>query len=141
MNKALLDTDIFSEIIKGRHHKVKSKSNAYLLRFGNFIISALTVIEVVKGLQKKGKHDKITKLLSEIKNDGTEILPLTFAASVLAGEIIGSLEQQGKPIGFADPIIAAIAIDRNLPLVTGNIKHYERIQKLGYPLDLENWKE
>jgi predicted nucleic acid-binding protein len=39
------------------------------------------------------------------------------------------------------PMIAAIAIDRRLVLVTGNKKHYERIQDAGYPLKLTNWKE
>jgi tRNA(fMet)-specific endonuclease VapC len=35
-------------------------------------------------------------------------------------------------------MIAAIALQRNLTLVTGNLAHYSRIQALGYPLRLDN---
>jgi tRNA(fMet)-specific endonuclease VapC len=38
-------------------------------------------------------------------------------------------------------MIAGIAIKHNLVLATGNTDHYERIQKLGYPLEIENWKD
>jgi predicted nucleic acid-binding protein len=45
-----------------------------------------------------------------------------------------------QPIGRADPMIAAIAIDQGLELVTGNTAHYQLIQELGYPLTLVNWR-
>jgi tRNA(fMet)-specific endonuclease VapC len=37
--------------------------------------------------------------------------------------------------------ITAIAIENNLILVTGNTKHYQKIQSLGYPLQLDNWRD
>ncbi len=37
-------------------------------------------------------------------------------------------------------MIAAIAIQNNLTLTTGNTTHYQRIQSLGYALRLENWR-
>ena len=61
--------------------------------------------------------------------------------AVLAGRIYGDLERTGQPIGRADPMIAATAVARDLVLVTGNGAHYERIQQLGYALELENWRE
>jgi len=47
---------------------------------------------------------------------------------------------RGQPIGTADPMIAAIAIEHGLQLVTGNTAHFQRIQRLGYPLTLANWR-
>ena len=38
-------------------------------------------------------------------------------------------------------MIAAIAIINGLELVTGNTAHYQRIQQLGYPLTLANWRQ
>ncbi len=38
-------------------------------------------------------------------------------------------------------MIAAIAINNSLTLVSGNVTHYQRIQELGYPLVLDNWRE
>jgi tRNA(fMet)-specific endonuclease VapC len=43
-------------------------------------------------------------------------------------------------IGLADAIIAGIAIEQNLTLVSGNLSHYQRIQSLGYSLKLDNWR-
>jgi len=40
----------------------------------------------------------------------------------------------------ADPMIAALAIEHGLDLITGNTAHFQRIQKLGYPLSLVNWR-
>ena len=37
-------------------------------------------------------------------------------------------------------MIAAVAIQNDLTLITGNTAHYERIQQLGYRLRLDNWR-
>ena len=37
-------------------------------------------------------------------------------------------------------MIAASALQYDLALLTGNTKHFQRIQMLGYPLKLDNWK-
>jgi tRNA(fMet)-specific endonuclease VapC len=37
-------------------------------------------------------------------------------------------------------MIAAIALQQGLELVTSNTSHYQRIQQLGYPLALTNWR-
>jgi predicted nucleic acid-binding protein len=35
---------------------------------------------------------------------------------------------------------AAIALHKDLTLVTGNLTHYQRIQALGYSSKLDNWR-
>ena len=50
------------------------------------------------------------------------------------------LDGTGQGIGLADPMIAAIALNQGLELVTGNTAHFQRIQRLGYPLTLVNWR-
>jgi predicted nucleic acid-binding protein len=65
---------------------------------------------------------------------------LDTSAAELAGRITGDLDRVGQPIGRADPMIAAIAIDQGLELVTGNTAHYQRLQQLGYQLTLVNWR-
>ena len=69
-----------------------------------------------------------------------EILVFDQTAAELAGRIAGDLERVGQPIGRADPMIAAIALEHGLELVTGNTAHYQRIEQLGYPLTLVNWR-
>jgi tRNA(fMet)-specific endonuclease VapC len=55
MDKALLDTDIFSEILRGVDQKVIEKSIAYRKIFGHYTLSVITVIEIVKGFHKLQK--------------------------------------------------------------------------------------
>jgi tRNA(fMet)-specific endonuclease VapC len=38
-------------------------------------------------------------------------------------------------------MIAAIAINQGLELVTGNTAHYQGIQQLGFPLTLVTWRQ
>jgi len=68
------------------------------------------------------------------------ILSLDQSAAELAGRIAGDLERTGQPIGRADPMIAAIALQHSLELVTGNTAHYQRIQQVGYQLRVVNWR-
>ena len=37
-------------------------------------------------------------------------------------------------------MIAVVALEHGLELVSGNTAHYQRIQQLGYPLTLINWR-
>ena len=68
-----------------------------------------------------------------------EVLAFDLAAAELAGRIQGELERVGQPIGRADPMIAAAALQNGLELVSGNT-HSQRIQQIGYPLVLINWR-
>jgi tRNA(fMet)-specific endonuclease VapC len=138
MDKALLDTDIFSEILKGIDPTVIAKAIAYRASFGRYSVSTITVVEVVKGLHKVRREEQIQQFLAGLST--TELLSLDLSSAELAGRIYADLERTGQPIGRADPMIAAIALEHNLTLVTGNLSHYQRIQALGYRLKLDNWR-
>ena len=138
MDKSLLDTDIFSEVLKGVDPQVVARATAYRAAFGYYTISAITVLEVVKGFHKLQREDRIQEFLSKLPN--IEVLTLDVRSSELAGRIYADLEKSGQGIGRADPIVAAIAFRHNLTLVTGNMAHYQRIQALGYALKLDNWR-
>ena len=93
---------------------------------------------MVKGFQKVQREDALKKLLTALK--GTEILAFEREAAKCAGKIFGDLERYGQPVGRSDPMIAEIAMVHDLTLVSGNLSHYHRIQNLGYPLRLDNWR-
>jgi tRNA(fMet)-specific endonuclease VapC len=138
MNKGLLDTDMLSEILRGVNVAVTGNAHAYRAVYGRFSLSVITVMEMVKGFQKVQRPQKIASLLALISTE--EILDFDQEAAELAGRIWGDLERVGRPIGLADPMIAAVALQHGLQLVTGNTSHYERVQQLGYPLVLANWR-
>jgi tRNA(fMet)-specific endonuclease VapC len=134
----LLDTDILSEVFKGITPAVTRNATAYRQTFGHYTLSAITVMEIVSGLQRVQSPRRIQKFLTNI--DDEEVLSFDATDGKLAGEIAGDLERTGQPIGSADPMIAAIAIEHGLQLVTGNTAHFQRVQQLGYPLTLANWR-
>jgi len=139
MNKALLDTDILSEILRARNPIVVQRVSLYKAAFGSLTISSITVMEIIKGLHKVNRDDATRKFLEGLTQ--TEILTFDHASAQVAGRIYGDLERLGQPIGRADPMIAAIAIQNNLTLASGNTEHYQRIQALGYPLEMDNWRQ
>ena len=79
-------------------------------------------MEIVKGLHKVRREDRIKQLLSSLPL--IDILTLDVRSAGLAGRIYGDLERLGKTIGRADPMIAAIAINNGLTLVSGNLTHF-----------------
>jgi tRNA(fMet)-specific endonuclease VapC len=138
LNKALLDTDILSEISKGINPTVAHNATSYRAAFGRYTFSTVTVMEIVQGFQRKQSLRKLQAFLTSIAAE--EIIPFDQAAAELAGRIAGDLDRTGQPIGVTDPMIAAIALRHGLELVTGNTLHFQRVQQLGYPLTLTNWR-
>jgi tRNA(fMet)-specific endonuclease VapC len=61
MERSLLDTDIFSELLRGRNKAVIANADAYLATFGRFTISVITVAEMVEGLKWKSRQQAIDK--------------------------------------------------------------------------------
>lgn len=117
---------------------VVANAAAYRLVHDRFVISAVTVAEVVQGYQRIQRDDLVTRFLDSLPD--YDVLALDSAAGILAGRIRGDLFRLGQPIGWADPLIAAIAMRHDLTLVTGNTTHYQRIQALQYPLRLADWR-
>ncbi len=139
MNKALLDTDIYSEILKAIDQNVTRNATTYRQAHGRLSFSVITVMEIIQGLQKVGALPKrIQAFRTAIVPE--EILAFDQDDADLAGLIAGDLDRVGRPIGRCDPMIAAVAIRHSLELITGNTAHYQRIQQLGYPLILVNWR-
>jgi tRNA(fMet)-specific endonuclease VapC len=138
MPTSLLDTDIFSEILKGVDPVVAQRAAAYRATFGRYTLSSITVMEMVKGLHKVGREERMQQLLQGLAQ--VEILALDERSAELAGRIAADLERTGQPIGRADPMVAAVALQPGLTLVTGNTAHYERVKALGYALEIENWR-
>jgi tRNA(fMet)-specific endonuclease VapC len=136
--KAILDTDILSEILKGKDANVRARSDEYLRANQRLAISVVTVMEVVKGFHKASRAEQMQRFVSGLGS--VEIIAMSTEIAILAGKIYADLERSGQPIGRADPMIAATALAEGRALVSGNQAHYERIVGLGYHLKLENWR-
>jgi tRNA(fMet)-specific endonuclease VapC len=138
VNKALLDTDILSEIVKGIDQTVARNATAYRQAFGHYTLSAVSVMEIVRGFQKNQSLRRLEAFVASLAAE--EVIAFGQTDGELAGRIAGELERLGRPIGTADTMIAAIALGHGLELVTGNTAHFQRVQQIGYPLTSMNWR-
>jgi tRNA(fMet)-specific endonuclease VapC len=59
MDRALLDTDILSEILKGVDRTVVGRAVAYRAIWGRYTISTITVLEIIKGLHRVRREGEI----------------------------------------------------------------------------------
>src|SRR5664279_5021333 len=124
MDKAILDTDILSEVMRGKDGRVVKCASTYVQLHGCLTISVIAVAEVIKGFERLRREAEVARFMTNIQM--MDVLSLSVDAAVIAGRIYGMLERKGLPIGRMDPLVAAIALSNNLQLVTGNVTHYER---------------
>lgn len=133
MTESLVDTDILSFYFKG-DQKVIEHFNNYLKEFDVINISIITYYEILGGLKFK-KAQKQVKEFEDFVNNNT-IIHISEESAKISGDIYADLRQKGITIGTSDILIAGIAIENELTLITNNEKHYESIEGLR----IENWK-
>jgi tRNA(fMet)-specific endonuclease VapC len=138
MSKVLLDTDILSEILKGKNATVMKRAAEYLAVEGRYTTTVLSVMEVVRGFHRIGAVDRADRFVSFLS--AVEVLPFDTESAILAGRIDAALTNRGRIVGVADVAIAACALVQGHPVCTGNREHFEYIQEVGFPVVLQNWR-
>jgi tRNA(fMet)-specific endonuclease VapC len=121
VSKALLDTDIYSEVLKAINPTVTANATGYRRQHSILTLSAVTLMEIVRGLRKKQTPRRLQNFLAAVALE--QVIPFDQTAAEWTGSIAGELEWIGQPIGIADTMIAATALARGLELVTGNTRH------------------
>jgi tRNA(fMet)-specific endonuclease VapC len=143
MDKSLWDTDIISEFFKKKNEKALEKVDRYLSFYPRLTISNITIIEVITGFKKIHQEQKAKDFEKDLKN--IDILYLDYESTLLSTKIEPLLRENGIQIGMNDIYIASIAIVNDLTVITGNVEHFKYIQslgdKLGYDLEIDNWRD
>ena len=107
----------------------------YLKEFDQINISIITYYEILSGLTFKGASRQAEEFQEFIKNNN--ILHVTEDSAKISSNIYADLRRKGITIGTSDILIAGIAIESDLALITNNEKHYQSIEAL----KVENWKK
>jgi len=134
VTESLVDTDILSFYFKG-DSKVVNKFNDYLREFDVINISIITYYEILGGLKFKNAGRQIKEFEEFVANN--TIIHISEESAKISGDIYADLRQKGITIGTSDILIAGIAIENELILITNNERHYESIKGL----KIENWKK
>jgi tRNA(fMet)-specific endonuclease VapC len=131
--KYLLDTNVCITYMRG-------KDALLLQRFGlhspaDIAVCSVVVAELRYGAQASAnppkEHAKVDAFLAPYLS-----LPFDDAAARVFGEIRAALASVGQQIGPLDTMIAAIALQNDLTLVTHNTSEFSRIAGL----KLEDWE-
>lgn len=134
----MIDTDILSEVLKGKNETVSHHFLSVCEKGDEIFISSVTVYEVLYGLHSKQAFAQLGQFARFLLGQ-TEVTP-TRQDYRMAAKIRADLRVTGRPIGSADPLIAASAVALDATLVTGNIRHYNAIRDVGFNLSLSDWR-
>jgi len=96
--------------------------------------TAITVGELLYGAARR-ESPTLTRRVRELLESALSIVPFDRRAAEVYGELRAGLEREGRRLDEPDLRIAAIARSRGLTLVTGNVRHFERVPELA----VENW--
>lgn len=131
----LLDTDTLSSLLKRR------PSTGLIVKLASIppeqqFTSSITIGELIYGAHRQTQRtDALLRQFENILPSNLPVLPFDDRAARRYGAVRAHLERQGAIIGDADIRIASIALTRDLTVVTGNLRHFQRIPGLV----VENW--
>lgn len=129
----MIDTDILSYYFKG-DKQVCKHFESYLKKWEIIEISIVTFYEIVSGLQAKNAQKQLEQF-EQFTTDNL-VIPVTEKSASISAKLYAKLKQSGTIVDDIDLLIAGIAIENDMVLVTNNQKHFGRIEGL----KVENWK-
>ena len=132
MKEALLDTDTLSYYFK-QHPQVVTRYNLYMATHEYIFISRISIVEILGGLKVKNAIRQIENFRAFITQH--KILDTTESSAEISANIFAELWNQGRHSGNYDILIAGMAMENDLTLVTNNIKDYDNIIGLSF----DNW--
>ena len=87
-----------------------------------FRISVISALEFLEGYRQTGDGERFLEPFPQLE--------VTEGVARIASRIRRTLRQRGAMIGDFDILIAATALLAGIPIVTDNIRHFERVDGL-----------
>jgi len=124
----LFDTDAISELFRP---SPRPGYVAWLRRLSpeDQFTSAVVVGELYEGAFRSGLARHLENIEERVL-PRLVVLPYDAGVAQVFGQIASELQAQGRPLADADLQIAATALRHGLELVTGNVRHFGRVQGL-----------
>jgi predicted nucleic acid-binding protein len=136
----LFDTDAISELLRKRPLPTYVAWLKSVPRDEQFS-SAVVIGELYKGAFRAEHRERHLRNIEKRVLASVTVLPYDVATALVFGRVRAQLETQGRLLPDADLQIAATAIHHGLELVTGNVRHFRRIQGLKVDLHLHEARE
>lgn len=117
----LVDTDVLIWHLRGY-----AQATRRLDQLPALVLSAVSYLEVLQGMRNKAELAAVKKMFEQ---RSATMLPVTEAITKQAISLMESLAlSHGLQLG--DALIAATALDRQMPVLTGNVKHFSAVPGL-----------
>ena len=126
----ILDTDVCIHILRGNFSVIEQRQKYS----GQAAVSFMTAAELFYGAEKSANPVKNRTLVDQFL---LSVATVESDRNIVRrfGSLKAALERDGLPLADADLLIAATVLERADLLVTGNTKHFSRIEGLS----LVNW--
>ena len=133
----MLDTNTASDIIKG--HPAVIRERLRNVPMANVCISAITEAELLRGVAKKPEAKQLPIAVKEFLLR-VEILSWDSDAADTYAQLRTACENEGKPLGAMDMLIAAHSVAVSAVLITNdksfyNVKHHLMLEDWTKPID------
>ncbi|HIG42320.1 MAG TPA: type II toxin-antitoxin system VapC family toxin [Gammaproteobacteria bacterium] len=125
----LFDTDAISEVLRPKPLTTYMEWLQTLPRDEQFT-SSVVVGELYKGAYRSPAQERHLDNIKKRILPAVTVLPYDVATANIYGQIRAQLEETGQMLADADLQIAATALYHGLDLVTGNLRHFSRIDGL-----------
>lgn len=125
----LFDTDAISELLRPRPATAYVKWIMKVAREEQFT-SAVVIGELYKGAYRSNDRERHISNIEQRVLPAVTVLPYDIGIAKVFGRIRAHLEDTGMILPDADIQIAATAMGHDLELVTGNLRHFNRISGL-----------
>ncbi|MGH2764260.1 MAG: type II toxin-antitoxin system VapC family toxin [Thermoleophilaceae bacterium] len=129
--RPVLDTDVLIDYLRGSGPGRDLLET--LLAGLAYRVTAISAFELALGASYAADPSPVRALVS------VPCLPLDRRAGTRAGAMLQGLRARGQDIGMRDAMQAAICLEADLPLVTRNARHFERIDQLD-ALHPDEWR-
>lgn len=96
--------------------------------------TAVTMGELLYGASRRDSA-RLDKQVRDLIRGALTVLPFDERAAEVYGPLRARLEAGGRRLDEPDLRIASIALSRDLTLITGNVRHFDRVPGL----TVENW--
>ena len=121
----IIDSDVCIEILRGNAEVIAKRGTVD----DEVATTWITAAELAYGAEKSRDPERNVTLVTEFLAT-LPVVGLDRPAALEFGRRKAMLERAGMRIADADLLIAAIALAHGASVVTGNRKHYERIEGL-----------
>jgi tRNA(fMet)-specific endonuclease VapC len=127
------DTDVISALI-GRNPPAAAVRRLAGIPPEQQHTTAITAGELLYGAMRRGS-DRLRDAVEAFLASAMTILPFDTVASAEYARVRVELEAAGRRLADPDLRVASIALAHRMTLVTGNVRHFQRVPEL----IVENW--